>query len=112
MWILKVGLTEEGASKFHIMFMFFVSGMFAISVSTLFFYHLWLTGKNRTTIGPAATPSRRRSIPSLEPPPESFRDPVFTYGPDKNGFNLGWGANFREVFGEKPRLWFLPVFSA
>ena len=92
-WFWQVGVTEGDGGKFHIMFMFFVAGMFAISVSTLFFYHLWLSAKNRTTI-------------------ESFRDPVFTYGPDKNGFNLGWRENFREVFGLRPRLWFLPIFSA
>jgi palmitoyltransferase len=39
------------SAKFHLLFLFFVSIMFAISVSSLFFYHLYLTGKNRTTLG-------------------------------------------------------------
>lgn len=79
--------------RFHILFMFFVAGMFAISVSCLFFYHLYLTSRNQSTI-------------------ESFRAPVFTYGPDKKGYNIGVRRNFRQVFGDKPLLWFLPVFSS
>uniref|UniRef100_A0A914VMJ4 Palmitoyltransferase n=1 Tax=Plectus sambesii TaxID=2011161 RepID=A0A914VMJ4_9BILA len=84
---------SKQAGRFHILFMFFVTGMFAISVSCLFFYHLYLTSKNQSTI-------------------ESFRAPVFTYGPDKNGYNLGIRRNYREVFGSNRLLWFLPIFSA
>ncbi|XP_013360949.1 PREDICTED: probable palmitoyltransferase ZDHHC20 isoform X5 [Chinchilla lanigera] len=41
-------LTDTRA-KFHILFLFFVSAMFFISVLSLFSYHCWLVGKNRTT---------------------------------------------------------------
>uniref|UniRef100_A0A1A8H8D8 Palmitoyltransferase n=1 Tax=Nothobranchius korthausae TaxID=1143690 RepID=A0A1A8H8D8_9TELE len=38
-------------AKFHILFLFFVAALFFISIVSLFSYHLWLVGKNRTTIG-------------------------------------------------------------
>ena len=44
-------LSTKQPGRFHILFMFFVTGMFAISVSCLFFYHLYLTAKNQSTIG-------------------------------------------------------------
>jgi hypothetical protein len=28
-----------------------------------------------------------------------------------NLYNLGWSHNFREVFGDNPLLWFIPVFT-
>jgi len=79
--------------RFHILFLFFVAAMFAISVSCLFFYHLYLTSRNQSTI-------------------ESFRPPVFSWGPDKNGYNLGIKRNYAQVFGSSRLLWFLPVFSS
>ena len=42
---------------------------------------------------------------------ESFRAPIFLTGPDKDGFSLGRGENFRQVFGEEAKYWFLPVKS-
>ncbi|XP_070265421.1 palmitoyltransferase ZDHHC20 isoform X5 [Myotis yumanensis] len=45
----KNELTDTRA-KFHVLFLFFVSTMFFISVLSLFSYHCWLVGKNRTTI--------------------------------------------------------------
>lgn len=44
---------------------------------------------------------------------ESFRATVFVNtGPDKNGWSLGRSANWKEVFGDEPSKWFLPVYSA
>ncbi|OQV13235.1 Palmitoyltransferase ZDHHC2 [Hypsibius exemplaris] len=82
----------EGSAKFHILFLFFISTMFMISLCTLFSYHIYLTLTNRTTI-------------------ESYRPPVFSGGPDKNGWSLGGWANFTEIFGDRKLLWFLPIFS-
>ncbi|XP_055626320.1 palmitoyltransferase ZDHHC15 isoform X2 [Toxorhynchites rutilus septentrionalis] len=80
--------------RFHILFLFFVSLMFAISLVSLFGYHCYLVFLNRTTL-------------------ESFRTPIFRHGgPDKNGFHLGKLNNFQEVFGDDRRLWFLPIYTS
>ncbi|XP_065087942.1 palmitoyltransferase ZDHHC15 isoform X2 [Ochlerotatus camptorhynchus] len=87
---------QEGKvdGRFHILFLFFVSLMFAISLVSLFGYHCYLVLLNRTTL-------------------ESFRTPIFRYGgPDKNGFSLGKLNNFREVFGDDRKLWFVPVYTS
>ncbi|XP_042219489.1 palmitoyltransferase ZDHHC20-B-like isoform X3 [Homarus americanus] len=90
----KNELGEEG--KFHILFVFFVSIMFAISLVSLFGYHIFLVVKNRSTL-------------------ESFRAPIFRLNhawlQDKDGFSLGAFNNFVEVFGDNKKLWFLPVAS-
>nr|XP_023693661.1 probable palmitoyltransferase ZDHHC20 [Paramormyrops kingsleyae] len=80
-------------AKFHVLFLFFVSAMFFISILSLFCYHMWLVGKNRSTI-------------------EAFRAPVFRNGPDKNGFSLGLSKNIAQVFGDQKRSWMLPFYSS
>ncbi|XP_011209770.2 palmitoyltransferase ZDHHC20-B isoform X2 [Bactrocera dorsalis] len=96
-WRLELsqqGDLNSGMGRFNIVFLFFVSIMFAISLVSLFGYHVYLTLMNRTTL-------------------EAFRAPIFRIGgPDKNGFNLGKYANFQEVFGDNWKLWFLPVYTS
>ncbi|XP_063832404.1 palmitoyltransferase ZDHHC15B isoform X1 [Ostrinia nubilalis] len=85
--------TAAGAGRYHIVFAFFVSLMFAISLGSLFGYHCYLVANNRTTL-------------------EAFRAPMFRGGADKNGFSIGAYNNFKEVFGNNPNLWMIPVFTS
>ncbi|TRZ01497.1 hypothetical protein DNTS_025941, partial [Danionella cerebrum] len=89
-WTNQLSNTQ---AKFHVLFLFFVASMFFISILSLFSYHLWLVGKNRTTI-------------------EAFRAPVFRNGPDKNGFTLGFRKNIVQVFGDQKMYWCLPIYSS
>ena len=42
---------------------------------------------------------------------ESFRAPIFSNGPQKEGFNLGWKKNFQEIFGRDLEKAILPTFT-
>jgi len=77
--------------KYHIMFVFLVSLLFTISLSSLFWYHVYLVLHNRSTL-------------------EQFRGPIFDdLVSDKEGWSLGKLNNVREVFGTNPTLWLLPI---
>lgn len=111
--------------RFHLLFLFFVSVMFAISLVSLFGYHIYLVLLNRTTLGTNFTYIPNRYLikhnPSVFPLTllvifitisEAFRAPIFRFGgPDTNGYNLGKLANFKEVFGDNWHYWFIPVYS-
>lgn len=84
-------LTNDG--RFHILFLFFVSIMFAISLVSLFGYHLYLVTLNRSTL-------------------ESFRPPMFSLGPDKNAYNLGRYQNWIQIFGKSKLKWFIPIYTS
>jgi len=89
-------LDKSGTGKFHILFLFFVSIMFCISVSSLFWYHVYLIMYNKSTL-------------------EQFRAPYFTNGggqPDPMGWSLGKANNFMEVFGYNKWLWFFPLSTS
>ncbi len=62
--------------RFHVLFLFFVSAMFSVSLASLFGYHVYLVSRNMTTL-------------------EAFRPPVFRHGPDKFAFHLGKISNFQ-----------------
>ena len=66
--------------------------MFALSIFFLFFYHIYLTLTNQSTI-------------------ESFHPPYFPHGPDRRGYRLSYKENWKQVFGPDPKHWFLPTFS-
>ncbi|TKR68661.1 hypothetical protein L596_030910 [Steinernema carpocapsae] len=74
--------------------LFLLSAVFSISLAALFFYHLYLIARNRTTF-------------------ESFRAPLLENGrEDKHFFNLGIRRNYREIFGPSLLHWFLPTYSS
>ncbi|KAH0630894.1 hypothetical protein JD844_004225 [Phrynosoma platyrhinos] len=93
MFIAATGELAGGRSKFHVLFLLFVSIMFFVSLMFLFGYHCWLVSQNRSTL-------------------EAFSAPIFPNGPDKNGFNLGLVKNLQQVFGEEKRLWLFPIVSS
>ncbi|GAB1303050.1 Palmitoyltransferase ZDHHC15 [Apodemus speciosus] len=80
-------------SKFHVLFLLFVACMFFVSLVILFGYHCWLVSRNKTTL-------------------EAFCTPVFTSGPEKNGFNLGFIKNIQQVFGDNKKFWLIPIGSS
>jgi len=91
-WLLEKEADQElGSAKYHILFVFFVSILFSLSVSSLFWYHIWLVLHNRSTL-------------------EQFRAPMFENNvSDANGWSLGKLNNVREVFGPSVLLWLLPI---
>jgi len=91
-WLLEKEAEQElGSAKYHILFVFFISILFSLSVSSLFWYHIWLVLHNRSTL-------------------EQFRAPMFENNvSDPNGWSLGKLNNVREVFGPSCLLWLLPI---
>ncbi|KAF5893308.1 putative palmitoyltransferase ZDHHC20 isoform X2, partial [Clarias magur] len=115
----------DSHAKFHVLFLFFVAAMFCISILSLFTYHLWLVGKNRSTIEAFRAPVFRngpdkhgfslgfsKNIAQVFGDQKAFRAPVFRNGPDKHGFSLGFSKNIAQVFGDQKRFWLLPVFTS
>ena len=95
LFFTQTGSKDEEVSsviKFNVLFVFFVALMFALSIFFLFFYHIYLTLTNQSTI-------------------ESFHPPYFPHGPDRRGYRLSYKENWKQVFGPDPKHWFLPTFS-
>ncbi|XP_045516785.1 palmitoyltransferase ZDHHC2-like isoform X5 [Pieris brassicae] len=107
------------SGRYHIVFAFFVALMFAVSLGSLFGYHCYLVSHNRTTLDMLVSYNQSGSPTGqivnsmlLNMFNEAFRAPMFRGGADKNGFSIGAYKNFKEVFGNSPNLWFLPVFTS
>uniref|UniRef100_A0A913HF06 Palmitoyltransferase n=1 Tax=Strongyloides stercoralis TaxID=6248 RepID=A0A913HF06_STRER len=86
------GTLNSVGTSFQLVFLEFISIMFGISLLCLFSFHIYLISKNRSTL-------------------ESYKVPVFTFGVDKNAYNISLKHNFSEVFGKQPLFWFLPICS-
>lgn len=78
---------------FHLLSTFFLASLLGFSTMTLFLYHVYLLAHNLTTI-------------------ESLRKPLFKASLNIKNYDIGFVANFREVFGDNPLLWGLPVFTS
>uniref|UniRef100_A0A914QMF4 Palmitoyltransferase n=1 Tax=Panagrolaimus davidi TaxID=227884 RepID=A0A914QMF4_9BILA len=76
----------------ELLFLFLVSGMFGLSLACLFFFHLYLIARNRSTI-------------------ETVRPPFLENGPCKNAYHLGILNNFKQVFGNQIWKWPIPISS-
>eukprot|EP00118_Oscarella_pearsei_P026558 m.310091 g.310091 ORF g.310091 m.310091 type:complete len:327 (+) comp49484_c0_seq1:38-1018(+) len=82
--------TISDAERMNLIFVFFISALFAVAVWSLFGFHLYLLFTNKTTL-------------------ESSRAPIMHYGKDKKPFQIGWRENFCQVMGPSPWKWFLPI---
>ncbi|KAK9483897.1 DHHC palmitoyltransferase-domain-containing protein [Lipomyces starkeyi] len=86
-------------------FLFIVSIIFAIAVGIFLCYQLYLLFANKTTIEAMETQRYKSSVAS-----SSYR---YSEAPSSesvgNVFDLGWRENFRQVMGDNPWTWFLPV---
>ncbi|PAA78942.1 hypothetical protein BOX15_Mlig006787g1, partial [Macrostomum lignano] len=87
------GIGNVHAVRFHLLFLFFAAWMFCIALVGLGGYHLYLTLLNLTTL-------------------ESFRAPMFEFGPDKRAYHAGLKNNFKQVFGNDRLMWLLPMYSS
>ncbi|CAD5215966.1 unnamed protein product [Bursaphelenchus okinawaensis] len=83
---------QDMISNFGSLFLPFLAFLFGLSMSCLLFYHIYLVCRNKTTV-------------------EQWNPPHFDYGPDPGAYNLGSYRNFKQIFGDKPLLWLLPVHS-
>lgn len=97
--LIYVSSREEDSScgkscSLHVVFLFVVSALFFLFLSSLFWYHSYLILRNRSTL-------------------EQFRAPVFGgHGSaDARAYDLGMRKNVEQVFGANPIMWFLPLRS-
>ncbi|XP_056600947.1 palmitoyltransferase ZDHHC15A [Triplophysa dalaica] len=90
---LWLGQLFDTCVKLHVLFLMLVSAMFAVTLSFLLIFHIWLLTRNKTTL-------------------EWLSVPFFADGPSSEVFDVGARANFLQVFGMKKALWPFPVFSS
>lgn len=74
---------------------FVLSLLFSLAGGALFLTHTVFILTNQTT------------IESMEK-----RNPVRISGERENVFDLGWEENVREILGDDPKLWLLPIWTS
>ncbi|KAK9370294.1 DHHC palmitoyltransferase-domain-containing protein [Lipomyces kononenkoae] len=86
-------------------FLFIISIVFGIAVFVFLCCQLYLLFSNKTTIEAMETQRYKSSVAS-----SSYR---YSQAPSSdsvgNIFDLGWRENFRQVMGDNPLTWFIPV---
>lgn len=83
-----------GGGRIHTLFVFVIALMFCLCLLSIFCYHLYLMGYNRTTL-------------------EAFRSPIYQNGKvDRNLFDVGFLNNVKQVFGNKIILWPFPIYTS
>lgn len=100
----------ESMRMFHILFLTILSVLFGIVLFTFSIIHFMLLIKNRTTIESMERPPHFRKE-ELEYSSESelYQDLTSTNANDLDLYNLGWRENLLQVFGNRPRYWFIPI---
>lgn len=105
-------------ARFNTLFLFFLVICFAMAVSGLLLYHVYLVCKNKTTIGGQGRWAGQVGGVGglckhlLTPPPlENMEPPHFPDGPDNKMYDLGCRSNLRQVFGSNVLLALLPMFT-
>ncbi|CAG0897324.1 unnamed protein product [Cyprideis torosa] len=69
---------------------YYIGLTFGVLVTAFGFAHVLLINRNKTTL-------------------EDMRDPRFIWGRSNNAYNLGCIQNWKQVFGQHPLIWFLPI---
>ncbi|CAL8084285.1 unnamed protein product [Calicophoron daubneyi] len=87
------GTTDVTFSGFNVFFLFVISLVFVLALILLLGFQLIILLKNKSTL-------------------ENFRAPRFRKSREQSGFDVGCKANFLQVFGRKPSLWWFPVFTS
>ena len=107
-------------ARFNTLFLFFLVICFAVAVSCLLLFHVYLVCNNKTTIGgwgrwvgvlggtgqttSVGYSSHSTSLENMEPP-------RFPDGPDNKMYDLGCRSNLQQVFGSNILLALLPMFT-
>ena len=91
----NAALTRHVQINFHFVFLCVVAALFFLFLTSLFWYHLYLILRNRSTL-------------------EQFRAPVIGEAAleDERAWHLGVKGNLAQIFGRDWKKWMIPVPSS